>query len=620
MIKLRNEFIMAPIKLGYADGTGEINQKHLKFYAERSKYIGAITPEPLYLDKGLREIPSQIGIDCDGKLPGLRQLTATIHAQGAAAIAHLSHPGRMANPKLPGNYFISSTDRPCENGGATPKRMEREELEKVKQLFADAASRAEKAGFDIIELQFGHGYLLAQFLSPAVNDREDKYGGSFENRVRFPLEVLDAVKWATSLPVIARVSGEEMTPDGIKIDETIRLVEMLKSKGVKAVHVSAGTVCSTPPWFFQHMFVPKGKTWQFAKKIKEETGMPTIFVGRINSIADINCLKEDYKPDFIALGRALVADPDFIGKYLGETSGPIRPCLACSEGCLGGVKAGKGLGCVVNPLAGKESEEPVRPAATKKKFAVIGGGLAGMEAALTLKRRGHEVVIFERKKLGGQFNLAWLPPNKESLKDILNYYAEEIRQNEIPVIYEEATAGKILNKKFDAVILATGAKPVIPPVEGLKKYFWAEFLEEENLPHNKKIVVIGGGLIGIEIASKLTDAGNEVIVVELLDEVARGMEMIEKALTLKKLKIKNIPLYSETRVAKVEGDRVYLTGKQNMVLDNIDHIVVATGMESYRPLEKELEGRIPVYTIGDARKVGKAQEAIADAFITAEQL
>ncbi len=620
MLKLRNEFIMAPVKLGYADGTGEINQKHIKFYAERSKYIGAITPEPLYLDKGLREIPSQIGIDCDGKLPGLRQLTAAIHAQGALVIAHLSHPGRMSNPKLPGNYYLSSTDKACENGGATPKRMGPEDMEKAKTLFAEAAARAEKSGFDIIELQFGHGYLLAQFLSPGVNDRDDKYGGKFENRMRFPLEVLDAVKWATSLPIIARVSGEEMTPDGIKIEETIRLVETLKAKGVKAVHVSAGTVCSTPPWFFQHMFVPKGKTWQFAKTIKEKTGMPAIYVGRINSISDIKCLKEDYDPDFIALGRALVADPEFIGKYLGETSGLIRPCLACSEGCLGGVKSGKGLGCVVNPRAGKEGEKTSKPVVEKKRFAVIGGGLAGMEAAITLKNRGHEAVIFEKNKLGGQFNLAWLPPNKESLKDILDYFEAEIKQQAIPVIYEEVTAEKILSEKFDGVILATGAKPVIPPVDGLKKYFWAEFLEEENLPHNKKVVVIGGGLIGIEIASKLVDAGNEVIVVELLDEVARGMEMIEKTLTLKKLKNKNVPVYAGTRVSKIDGDKVILSGEHDLTLENVDHIVVATGMESYRPLENELKDRIPVYIIGDARKVGKAQEAIADAFITAEQL
>ena len=620
MLNLRNKLIMAPIKLGYADGTGEINQKHINFYAERSKYIGAITLEPLYLDKGIREIPTQIGINCDGKIPGLKKLIAAIHAKGASVIAHLSHAGRMANPKLPGNYYLSSTDKPCENGGATPKRMTREDMDQVKNLFVQAAIRAEKSEFNIIELQFGHGYLFAQFLSPAVNDRDDKYGGSFENRLRFPLEVLDAVKWATQLPIIARVSGEEMTPNGIKIDETIRLVETLKTKGVEAVHVSAGTACSTPPWFFQHMFVPKGKTWQFAKIIKEKTGMPTIFVGRINSIANINYLKENFDPDFIALGRALVADPDFVGKYLGKTNGLIRPCLACSEGCLGGVKSGQGLGCVVNPLAGKEGTLPTNPAPIMKKYAVIGGGLAGMEAAITLNNRGHKVVIYEKNKLGGQFNLAWLPPNKESLKEILDYFEEEIKQRAIPVIYKKATPETLINEKYDGIILATGAIPVTPPIKGLKDYYWAEFLEKDNLPNNEKVVVIGGGLIGIEIASKLVDASNEVIIVELMEEVARGMEMIERNMTLKKFQAKNVAVYTDTGVTEVDGDKVHLSGKQALVLNSIDRIVVATGMKSYRPLADQLKNKIPTHVIGDALEVGKAQEAIYSAFVTAEQL
>jgi len=620
MLNLRNELIMAPIKLGYSDGTGEINQKHIDFYAKRSKYIGAITLEPLYLDKGLREIPTQIGINCEGKIPGLKNLIATIHAKGASVIAHLSHPGRMANPKLPGNYYLSSTDKPCENGGATPKRMTREDIEQVINLFVQAAIHAEKSGFDIIELQFGHGYLFAQFISPAVNDRDDKYGGSFENRIRFPIEVLEAIKWATRLPIIARVSGEEMTPNGIKIDETIRLVEILKTKGVEAVHVSAGTVCNTPPWFFQHMFIPKGKTWQFAKIIKEKTGMPTIFVGRINSTADINNLKDNYNPDFIALGRALVADPDFIGKHLGKIDGLLRPCLACSEGCLGGVKSGQGLGCVVNPLAGNENSLPIKPAQTVKKYAVIGGGLAGMEAAITLNKRGHEVVIYEKTKLGGQFNLAWLPPHKESLKDIIDYYEEKIRRQNISVIYKEATAEMLLDENFDGVLLASGALPVAPPIKGLTNYYWAEFLEEANLPNNKKVLVIGGGLIGIEIASKLVDAGNDIIIVELLEEVANGMEMIERALTLKKLHAKNVQIFTTTKVEKVDGNQVYLSGKNETTLMDIEHIVVATGMKSYHPLAEQLEGKIPLNIIGDALKVGKAQEAIHNAYFTAKQL
>jgi len=618
-MQLKNQFIMAPVKLGYSDDSGDVNDKHLQFYIERSKHIGAITPEPLYLDKGLREIPTQIGINNDDKIAGLKKLTDSIHSNGAKVIAHLSHPGRMANPKLPGNYYLSSTDQPCENGGAVPKIMNAEDMEAVKKLFVGAAVRSKKAGFDIIELQFGHGYLLSQFLSPAVNKRNDEYGGSFVNRSRFPLSVLDAVKNSVDLPVIIRISAEEMTPNGIKIEETIELVKILKQRGVDAVHVSAGTVCSTPPWFFQHMFVPKGKTWDFASKIKKAINIPVIFVGRVNSSQDVDQLMKDYKADYIALGRTLVADPDFTGKYLNQTEGTIRPCLACSEGCLGGVKSGQGLHCVVNPLVGYD-DEPLKPADKKKKYVVIGAGLAGTQAALTLNERGHEVDIYEKDKIGGQFNLAWLPPNKESLKEIINYFEYELKQKSISVIHQEATAEDLLSNNYDGVLLATGAVPTVPPIKGLKEYFWAEFLEEENLPENQKVVVIGGGLIGIEIASKLVDKKNNVIIVEMLDEVARGMEMIEKTITLKKLNMKNVPVYINTKVEAVDGDKVYLSGEQQVTLEGVDKVVVATGMRSYHPLAKELKDKIPVYLIGDAKKVGKAQDAIRDAFITAIEL
>ena len=180
MLQLKNQFIFAPIKTGYSDGTGVVTERHLAFYKRRAQYLGAVIPEPFYMDKGLRELPTQMGIDKDDKIEGLQKLVATIHESGTKVIAHFNHPGRMANPKIPGNYFLSSTDSPCENGGSTPRRMEREDMKKVVDLFVEGAVRAEKANFDVIELQFGHGYLLAQFISPFVNDRKDEFGEDME--------------------------------------------------------------------------------------------------------------------------------------------------------------------------------------------------------------------------------------------------------------------------------------------------------------------------------------------------------------------------------------------------------------------------------------------------------
>ncbi len=622
---LKNQFIMATVKTGYSDGSGVVTDKHLAFYRERARDLGAVVPEPLYMDKGLREIPTQIGIDSDDKIKGLKKITDLLHSTDTKVIAHLNHPGRMANPKIPGNYFISSTDKACENGGATPKRMTEEDMASVVDMFVSSAKRAEEAGFDFVELQFGHGYLLAQYLSPAVNDRTDEYGGSFENRVRFPMRVFDAVKVAIGIPIVVRVSGEEMIPNGIKIEETIRLVKLLEEHGASAIHVVAGSACSTPPWFFQHMFVPKGKTWEFARQIKANVGVPVIFVGRINTFEDINKLVNEYKADFLAIGRALVADPSFVTKYLDGATKRAKPCLACSEGCLGGVKAGDGLHCVVNPTAGESElmgKELLIPTEKTKRVAVVGGGLAGMEVAVDLKKRGHSVTLYEKDELGGQFNLASLPPNKESLSKLVDFYKWALEDSGVEVVRKEVSEEDLAGGAYDIVILATGSKPVVPPIEGLKDYFWAEVLEDENIVSDKKVVVIGGGLIGVEVANKLLKKNNQVIIVEMLDEIARGMEMIEKALTLKALKENNVKIYTGWLVSKVDGDRVYIKNKagEEKVFEGIDHIVVATGMRPYNPLEEKVKGKVEYYVIGDAKKVGKAQDAIRDAFKLAMSL
>ncbi len=614
MLDLINEFIMATVKTGYSNKNGDVTKKHLNFYKARSKYIGAIIPEPLFLDKGLRELPTQMGIDNDLKLDGLKELTDTIHQGGAKAIAHLNHPGRMVNPKIPGNYFVSSTEKACENGGAKPTALDTTGMKMIKDLFVQASIRAEKAEFDYIELQFGHGYLFAQFISEAVNNRKDEYGGIFENRIKFPLEVLDAIKKATNLGIIARISGDEMTPNGIKIDEMQKFSKILAKKGVNAIHVSAGTVCSTPPWFFQHMFVPKGKTWQLADKIKEVVNIPVIYVGQINEFKDIDEIKNRTNGNFIAVGRPLVADPDFVGKYLGKVIENVRPCLACSEGCLGGVKSGKGLGCIVNPLVGKEDlifEKTQKP----KNIAVIGGGLSGMTAAITLKQRGHIVTLFEKNKLGGQFNLAYLPPHKQSLVKIIDYLKNEIIDFNIEIIQREATIDDFV--KYDEILIATGSIPQIAPIEGLKDYFWAEILEEHNIPENTRSLVIGGGLIGIEVANMLLSKGNKVFIVEMMAEVARDMEMIERKLTLKALQNRDVKIFVNTKVRKISGKNVNIEGDNlKQTLEDIDHIILATGMKSYNPFGNDIFKK-PVHLIGDANKVGKVQDVIENAFQTA---
>jgi len=616
-IEFKNEFVMAPVKTGYNEGNGRVTERHLEFYDRRASHLGGIIPEPFYLDRGLRELPTQMGIDSDDRLDGLRELTGVIHQNGANAIAHLNHPGRMANPKIDGNFFVSSTDKACENGGATPKKMAQEDIKEAKSLFRDAAVRAEKAGFDLIELQFGHGYLVAQFLSPKVNDRDDNYGGSFVNRSRFGVEVLREVDAAVDVPIQIRVSGDEMIDGGIKLAETKKFARELVENGAEGIHVSAGTVCTTPPWYFQHMFTPKGKTWEMAKSLKPQLPVPVTTVGRINSRKDVDRIKEAEMADFLAIGRGLVADPDFVGKYTGKVEGRIRPCLACSDGCLGGVKSGSGLGCLMNPevrdFEGLDSSE------TAKDVVVVGGGLAGMSAARTLDERGHNATLYEKDELGGVFNLAHLPPGKDPLQRGIDYFVEEIKAREIDTIKDKAEADDL--KDYDHAVIATGARPVFPNIDGLEDYLWAEVLQEENMPEEKKVMVIGGGLVGVETAKALAHNENRVILVELLPEVGGNMIGLEKAQLLKSLKNRdNVEITTETDIKRVEDNEVFASrAGEELHWEGVEEFVIVTGMESHNPIDQS-ELSVPSTVIGDAKEPAKAEDAIESGYEAAKQI
>ncbi|AKH96582.1 NAD(P)/FAD-dependent oxidoreductase [Halanaeroarchaeum sulfurireducens] len=620
--KLRNEFVMAPIKTGYSDGDGSVTDRHLQFYRRRADHLGAITPEPLYLDERLRELPTQMGIDDDDAIPGLRDLTDAIHDGGAKAIAHLNHPGRMANGNIEGNVHLSASATTCERTGITPERMSKDDIDEAVSLFEDAARRAEEAGFDVLELQFSHGYLVAQFLSPAVNDRDDEYGGSFENRARFGFEVLDAVQSATDLPVMIRLTADDKVEGGIDFPEARELAGRLEDRGADAFHVTAGSLCANPPYFFQHMFTPKGELWEYADTLGNDVSVPVAAVGRINEHQDIETIQSDTNADLVAVGRALVADPDFVGKYLGEVDGPVRPCMACSDGCLGGVKSGEGLGCVINPAVGDEDELRFEPTAEPREYAIVGGGPAGMTAAEVLSERGHEVDLYESDELGGAFRWAPLPPGKDSLQKGLDYLETVVETaDDVDVIRDEATESTL--EDYDGAVIATGSEPMIPPIEGLDtvEYDGAEILDAEAMPADERVMVIGGGFIGLETADALAEAGNEVIVVELLSDVGRGMISLEKGPVLSKLeKTDSVSIHKETDLQEVAEETAVATKDgEELSWEGIDRYVVATGVQSYDPFDYD-ELSIPTETVGDAAEPGRAEDAIASAYETAQSL
>ncbi|MCG6959357.1 NAD(P)/FAD-dependent oxidoreductase [bacterium BMS3Abin03] len=286
---------------------------------------------------------------------------------------------------------------------------------------------------------------------------------------------------------------------------------------------------------------------------------------------------------------------------------------------MGRIKIGKGLQCEINPEVGRELE-PLVHADEIKNYAVIGGGMAGMEAAITLRQRGHKVTLFEKDELGGQFNLAPLPSGKASLQKQIDYLKHEVA--EIQIIKKEAKEEDLIGK-YDGVILATGSKPFIPQINGLKEYKWAEILYERNIPRNKNVLIIGGGSIGIEIANTLIDYGNNVQIVEMLDDIARDMEMVSRKLNLQKLKKNNVPVYTNKKVERITDSSVFLKSKNvfsDFRIDHIDIYVVTAGMSSEKELLYRLGNRIPIYPIGDAEKIGDLVSAIQSAYLTCKDL
>ena len=259
-VTLRNSFFMSTVKTGYGDSKGNITDRHHAFWDKRSKHVAAVIFEPFFIDIRVRELPTQIGIDNDDKIEGHKQLVETVHRNGSKAVAHINHPERMANPKLAGNIYFSASDIQCPNGGQKPTALSIDEIKTIQQQYINAAIRANKAGYDLIELQFGLGYLIAQFLSVVTNKRNDEYGKSFENRLRFCIEILQGIKSEVQLPVIIRISGDEKFTGGLTIEDSIQILKILEKEDAAAIHVTSGNVCESAAWYYQHHFVPKGAT------------------------------------------------------------------------------------------------------------------------------------------------------------------------------------------------------------------------------------------------------------------------------------------------------------------------------------------------------------------------
>ncbi|MEN8222800.1 MAG: NAD(P)/FAD-dependent oxidoreductase [Acidobacteriota bacterium] len=612
----KNNFFMAPIKTALSTpATGYVTEEQIKYYKRRAVGgIGTIILEPISVSVHGKEHPKQMMLNTDEHITGLSKLIEAVHEEGVKAVVHLNHAGRAANPKASGSIFAPSSIT-CPSTGQIPMELTKEDIDGIISSFCENVRRAEKAGADAIELQFGHGYIVNQFFSEKLNKRSDEYG---VDKFKFAGDLLSSIRNISSIPLFLRISGNEFTDGDISGEEKKKTFLLADQYDVSIIHVGWGNACDSPQWYYNHMSLPLDIMDKNLEQIRSLTSGTLIAAGRMHKNNRYDDLVRSGILDGAVFGRQMIIDPDFPKTILSGSSDYIR-CGSCLQGCLGNVKLGKPIGCIANPEV--HNEFKVDPSESGK-IAVIGGGPAGMFGSLYLKQKGYDVVLFEReKKLGGQWILSYKSPGKLSMKDPLDDLINKV-ENEIDVrTGTNADTDLLLKKNFDKIIVATGAVPLVPGIEGLDNYLTGfDFFNGAEV-NGENVVVIGGGLIGLEVTEALVDAGKKVTVVEMLDEIGRGMELVAYKMFLKKY-LSKIEVLKNTIVKKIEGKEVFVESDGELKsLGQFDNILITAGTKSDNELYNELSKSLKnVYLIGDAYKVGQIIDAAESSLSIAEEI
>jgi len=627
-MELKNRIVMAPMVVNYGTEEGYVSEQTKAYYEERAKGgVGLIIIEATSIDfsrsKGWIR---QLSIDNDKFIPPMRELVETIHKYGAKAALQLHHAGNISRQEFVPLKIVSASPISFKDAyqqyserGEIPEELTPTEISGIVQLFAQAAGRAQKAGFDGVEIHGAHGYLIGQFLSAAKNERKDAYGGELKNRARFLLEIIAAIREVVGAdyPLWCKLSAVETgLKRGITFEETKELIRILRDSRLDAVHVSG-----IPP--VRTFYDPPGYFVGFANEIKKVSKFPVMVAGALDAELGERILQEN-KADLVVLGRALLVDPELPRKLAEGRTDDIRPCLRNSS-CRDYISyLDTPVHCTVNAAIGREREFAIRPAEKTKRVVVVGGGPAGMEAARVTAERGHEVTLFEKESiLGGQLLLAAVPPNKELIEQFRNYLVTQIQKLGVKVeLNKEASLPLIQEIAPDAVILATGSLLMSPELPGTNRDNVAtvEAVLTGKATVGENVVIIGGGTTGCETAHYLAEKGKKVTIVEMLEAVAMNvMPSTIRAALLGVLTKCGVSIMTDTKVEEItEGGLIVSDKKGNKKTINADTIVLAIGRKPNTELFQRLKGLgINVYLIGDAIQPGVITEAMETAFSTA---
>jgi len=621
-MEVPNRFVVPPMGTNLANSDGSIGKDFIDYWEARAKGgFGLLIVEVTAIDPLGKAIPKQPCLYDDSFISGFKKLADTVHRYGAKLAIQLHHAGRQTTSPVIGAQPVAPSAIPCPVSKEIPRELSTCEVYELIEKFGDAALRARMAGADAVEVHGAHGYLVAQFMSAYSNKRIDEFGGTFENRMRFPVEIIKNIKLkaGNSFPVIFRLSGEERISGGRQIDESRAVARVLEEAGADALHVSVG-VYGSMSYIVPPADVPPGFILSYAEEIKKAVSIPVIGVGRINNPALAADAILSGKADLLAWGRQSLADPETPNKIAAGKIEDISPCIACNQGCIGGIFDPKRMrvSCLVNPFCGKEGDMRIEPAETKKKVVVVGAGPGGLEAAWVAAARGHEVLLYEKDCLpGGQFRIGAIAPAKQDIAKAITYYVHMCRKYGVELKFGvEADAKRIIADNPDAIIVATGGEPIIPGIPGIDgpNVVKANDILLGRKEAGRRVLIIGGGMVGCETADFLGEHGHEVTLVEMLPEIGQDVQDAVRFFLLKRLSGHKTTILTNTEVTEISADTVKAKKDgEDIELKGFDTVVIAVGAKPVNGLEQELKGKVPeLYVIGDAVEARKAIDAIEE--------
>ena len=620
---LSNRVVMPPMGTNLGNDDGTVSEENLAYLKRRAKgQPGLIITEITAAHPGGIVNPKQLGAYDDRFIPGLNKLVSVVHESGAKIAMQIHHVGRESFFLLGQGKAVGPSAVPSIVYRMTPREMTVEEIKEVIIAFGSGAARARKAGFDAVELHAAHGYLLMQFLSAISNRRKDEYGGAtLKERSRFVIEVIEEVrrKVGPGFPISVRVSGEEYIRGGYTIDDMQTILPDMVKAGADLIHASIGTHGSPGAITSATAEFEPGFNTKLARKMKEVVAVPVIAVGRFSDPALADEVIGRGDADLVAFGRQFLADPDFLIKAKSGRSADIRKCIACNQGCIEREILGEGnIRCSINPETGQETIYPKGPAAKPKNVWVVGSGPGGLTAAFEAARLGHQVTLFEQEKeLGGQIRYARIPPHKEIYGEWIDWQIGQVKKAGVTIKSNtEVTEGLLREGRPEHVILAAGGRKIIPEIPGMDKSHvcdaW-QILSNKVAPKNH-VLVVGGGLIGMETADFLSEQGSQVTLVEILErspvrKITSHGYMVHQRLSEKKCRL----LFSTALSAIGEGSVEIETKGERTTLAPIDQVVLAVGLKAKDELKGVLEAlKIPFDVIGDARLPRRIFEAVEE--------